>query len=103
MKTSIPTVVYQYVVDCPGCTSRDIIADLDLRPQTVRMTLKRFQQQGLLITSGMDTNGLKFWYLPGSPVPVKERFVPLKQETVTSWPACKVEQQNPFSALFLTK
>lgn len=98
---SMPTKVYEYVRDCPGCTSRDIVADLDMRAQTVRMALKRFQNKGMLRTEGRDSStGLRFWFMSDG-----TKYIPsqaqIKQETVTSWPALEIAKQNPWSALGL--
>lgn len=95
--------IYEYVRDCPGCTSRDISADLDMRPQTARAALKRLQNKQMIHTDGKDTDGLVFWFLQDVKRPALERITVAKQETVTSWPALEIPKQGPFSALFLSK
>lgn len=102
LHTSMPQKVYEYVRDTPRCTSRDIAADLDMRPQTVRMALKRMQNKQMIQTDGRDpSNNLVFWIVQCVKRPPVERFSAPKQETVSSWPALTIPKQNIFSALGL--
>lgn len=102
--TNTASKVYEYVRDCPGCTSRDISADLDMLPQSARMALKRLQNKSLVRTEGQDDNGLKLWWLgDGMTRQRHNKQANVKQETVTVWPAVAIEKQTPFSALFLSK
>lgn len=94
------TKVYEYVRDCPGCTSRDISADLDMLPQSARMALKRLQNKALLRTEGQDDDGLKLWWLGDGKTRTPASFIS-RQETVSVWPPIDIPKQTPWSALGL--
>lgn len=92
--------MYEYVRDCPGCTSRDIVADLEFAPHAVNLGLIRLLRKGMLRTQGKESGGLKLWFLSDNkprPKPQHEA----KQVTVTRWPAVTCAKQNIFSALGL--
>ena len=98
--------ILHYIRDCPGCTSMDIIKDLDSNQKCIYNNITRLMRADFIEQLPYKLDGLKTWQVTGrmerQAKPQRE-MARVKQETVTTWPAVTVPKQGPFSALFLSK
>ena len=92
--------VTEYIDKHPGCTVLDLSRHFCQHRKSLAGTLTKLRKDCLIKNGDEKRDGLITYYRHQ---PEDDPALIPKQPTKKAWPALKIEKQNPFSALFLSK